>query len=307
MDWSRLLTEQRNPRTENIDELDTLDLVRMLNREDAEVAGAVELVLPELARAVDAVVGAFESGGRLLYLGAGTSGRLGILDASECPPTYGVSPEMVQGLIAGGERAVFRAVEGAEDDPQGAVAALEERGLSSDDIVMGIAASGVTPWVLGGLHHARKQGCATILFSCSPSAAQSTEVDIRIVPEVGPEAVTGSTRMKAGTATKFVLNTLTTAAMIRLGKTYGNLMVDLQSTNNKLRDRSLRILSTLAEIDATTAKARLQATSWNLKLALVSELCEVDVNRARHLLAGQGGRVKAAVLSGRGEGEMGKV
>lgn len=298
-DWSSLSTEQRNPASAEIDELDTVDLVRLVNREDARVPQAVGKVLPELARAVDRVVEAVRSGGRLFYAGAGTSGRLGILDASECPPTFGTEPGLVQGLIAGGEGAVFRAVEGAEDEPDGAVEALDARDLRSADIVVGIAASGVTPWVLGALDHARSLGCATILVSCSPSAAAAVEADVKIVPEVGPEVVTGSTRLKAGTATKLVLNTLTTAAMVRLGKTYGNLMVDLKPTNAKLRDRSCRILAVLAGIDPEGARRHLETTGWDLKLALVMRMGAVDAGRARRLLQSSEGHVKRAVAMAR--------
>ena len=294
-DWSRLLTEQRNPDSERIDELDTIELVRLINQQDALVPAAVEAVLVDVAAAVDLVTEALNAGGRLFYLGAGTSGRLGILDASECPPTFSTEPEQVQGLIAGGDTAVFRAVEGAEDDPDGAAGELDERRVRPPDVVVGIAASGVTPWVLGGLRHARARGCGTVFFTCSPSAVGSVDVDVTIVPEVGPEVVTGSTRMKAGTATKLVLNTLTTSAMIRLGKTYGNLMVDLQPNNAKLRDRMLRILSTLAGIDADTARRCLEAAGWQLKLALVMELCDADPDAARQLLDAAGGRVRAAV------------
>ena len=294
-DWSSLSTEQRNPASDEIDELGTLDLVRLINREDSCVPAAVGRVAPELAVAVDRVAEAIRSGGRLIYAGAGTSGRLGILDASECPPTYGTDPDLVQGLIAGGEGAVFRAVEGAEDDPEGALPELEARGLRSPDIVAGIAASGVTPWVLGALDHARSLGCTTILISCSPSAAAAVEADVKIVPEVGPEVVTGSTRLKAGTATKLVLNTLTTAAMVRLGKTCGNLMVDLKPTNAKLRDRSCRILAALSGIDPQAARRHLEAVDWDLKLALVMQTCRVGSGRARSLLEASGGHVKVAV------------
>lgn len=299
-DWSSLSTEQRNPASAEIDELGSLDLVRLINQEDSCVPAAVGRVAPELAAAVDRVVEAVRAGGRLLYAGAGTSGRLGILDASECPPTFGTDPDLVQGLIAGGEGAVFRAVEGAEDNPRGAVPDLEARGLRPPDIVAGIAASGVTPWVLGALDHARSLGCRTILVSCSPSAAAAVEADVKIVPEVGPEVVTGSTRLKAGTATKLVLNTLTTAAMVRLGKTFGNLMVDLRPTNAKLRDRSCRILAALTGIDPPAAHRQLETAGWDLKLALVMETCGVDAARARGLLEASGGHVKGAVAGAGG-------
>lgn len=293
-DWGTLLTEQRNPATEAIDEVDTLGLVGLINREDAGIAAAVEKVLPEVARAVDLVARALGSGGRLFYLGAGTSGRLGILDASECPPTFSVGPDLVQGLIAGGERAVFRAVEGAEDDRDGAPPELQARQVTAADVVMGIAASGVTPWVLGGLEYARGLGCPTIFFTCSPTAAAEAGADVVIVPEVGPEVLTGSTRMKAGTATKMVLNTITTGAMVRLGKTYGNLMVDLQPTNAKLRDRSVRILSALGHLSRDEATQRLDEAGGNLKLGLVMTLCDLDSGGAAELLAQSAGRVKEA-------------
>ncbi|MFC1526888.1 N-acetylmuramic acid 6-phosphate etherase [Candidatus Latescibacterota bacterium] len=296
-DWANLLTEQRNPATEHIDEVSSLELVRVINREDARVATAVEQVLPEVARAVDLAARALGSGGRLFYLGAGTSGRLGILDASECPPTFSADPEMVQGLIAGGKTAVFRAVEGAEDDRRGAVSQFEERQLSSRDLVVGIAASGVTPYVVGGLEYARQQGCPTVFFTCSPSAADAVAADVKIVPEVGPEVLTGSTRMKAGTATKLVLNSITTGAMVKLGKTFGNLMVDLQPTNAKLRDRSVRILGLLAGLGPEAARERLGAAGWSLKLALVMSLCGVDVLEGRRQLQQHGGSVKAAVAA----------
>lgn len=306
--WATLLTEQRNPATEAIDEVDTLGLVQLINREDARVVPAVEKVLADVARAVDLVANALGAGGRLFYLGAGTSGRLGILDASECPPTYSVEPELVQGLIAGGEQAVFRAVEGAEDDRQGAIPELQARQLTAADVVTGIAASGVTPWVVGGLEYARQQGCSTIYFTCSPSAAVAVEADVKIVPEVGPEAITGSTRMKAGTATKMVLNMITTGAMVRLGKTHGNLMVDLQPTNAKLRDRSVRVLAALAGLPREEAARRLELAGGGLKLGLVMALCDLDEAAAVDLLERAGGRVKAAVssyLSQHGEGATG--
>ena len=296
-DWASLLTEQRNPATEHIDEVDTLELVRAINREDARVVPAVEAVLPAVATAVDLAARALASGGRLFYLGAGTSGRLGILDASECPPTFSADPDMVQGLIAGGAAAVFRAVEGAEDDPKGAIAELEERQLSSRDLVIGIAASGVTPYVVGGLEYARQHGCATAFFTCSPTAADGVEADVKIVPEVGPEVLTGSTRMKAGTATKLVLNSITTGAMVKLGKTFGNLMVDLQPTNAKLRDRAARILSLLSGLSPEKARERLELAGWSLKLALVMALRDVDEATARQLLEQHGGRVKEAVAA----------
>ncbi len=292
--WADLLTEQRNPASEHIDEVSTLEMLEIIHAEDEQVPRAVGAELAPIARAVDLVSAAFKRGGRLFYLGAGTSGRLGILDASECPPTFRAPPEQVQGLIAGGERAVFRAVEGAEDDPNGAIVQLRERALGAADVVMGIAASGVTPYVLGGLRFAKMQGCSTIFFTCS-AVRPPDEVDLLIAPRVGPEVLTGSTRMKAGTATKLVLNMITTGAMIRCGKTYGNLMVDLQPSNAKLLDRSRRIFSALTGTDGETAAQRLTAADGDLKIALVMELCEIDRGSARLLLENHGGSVKGAV------------
>ena len=239
--FSALTTEQINPATAHIDECTTLEMVRLINDEDKKIATAVEKVLPEIARAVDKIAESFSHGGRLFYIGAGTSGRLGVLDASECSPTFGVNPEMVQGLIAGGERALIRAVEGAEDNRELAEKNLREKNFSSTDVLVGITASGRTPYVLGGIDFAKKIGAVTVGVSCVENSALAKAVDIAITPVTGAEAVTGSTRMKAGTATKMVLNMLTTAAMIKIGKVRGNLMVCVQATNDKLRDRLKRI------------------------------------------------------------------
>lgn len=293
-DWAALLTEQQNPSSERIDEVSTLEMLTIINGEDQLVPIAVSKELTHIAQAVELVSHAFGQDGRLFYLGAGTSGRLGILDASECPPTFRVPHEQVQGLIAGGQSAVFRAVEGAEDDPKGAVGQLREQRLSDRDIVMGIAASGVTPFVLGGLDHARSVGCSTIFFTCSPQKTPPS-VDIQIAPRVGPEVLTGSTRLKAGTATKLVLNMITTGAMIRCGKTYGNLMVDLHPSNKKLIDRSQRILSTLTGLELEEAQQVLSQAAGDLKIALVISLCDVSPDRARALLLAHGGSVKKAV------------
>ena len=239
--FSALTTEQINPATAHIDECTTLEMVRLINDEDKKIAAAVEKVLPEIARAVDKIAESFSHGGRLFYIGAGTSGRLGVLDASECPPTFGVNPEMVQGLIAGGERALIRAVEGAEDNRELAEKNLRDKNFSSTDVLVGITASGRTPYVLGGVDFAKKIGAVTVGVSCVENSALAQAVDIAITPVTGAEALTGSTRMKAGTATKMVLNMLTTAAMIKIGKVRGNLMVCVQATNDKLRDRLKRI------------------------------------------------------------------
>ena len=239
--FSALTTEQINPATAHIDECTTLEMVRLINDEDKKIATAVEKVLPEIARAVDKIAESFSRGGRLFYIGSGTSGRLGVLDASECPPTFGVNPEMVQGLIAGGERALIRAVEGAEDNRELAEKNLRDKNFSSTDVLVGITASGRTPYVLSGVDFAKKIGAVTVGVSCVENSALAKAVDIAITPVTGAEAVTGSTRMKAGTATKMVLNMLTTAAMIKIGKVRGNLMVCVQATNDKLRDRLKRI------------------------------------------------------------------
>ena len=239
--FSALTTEQVNPATAHIDSCTTLEMVRLINAEDKKVASAVERVLPEIARAVDAIAESFSRGGRLFYIGAGTSGRLGVLDASECPPTFGVNPDMVQGLIAGGESALIRAVEGAEDNRQLAAENLRERKFTAADVLVGITASGRTPYVLGGVEFAKTLGAVTVGVSCVENSALAQAVDIAITPVTGAEALTGSTRMKAGTATKMVLNMLTTAAMIKIGKVRGNLMVCVQATNDKLRDRLKRI------------------------------------------------------------------
>lgn len=239
--FSALTTEKINPATVNIDKCSTLEMVKLINDEDKKVAAAVESVLPKIAQAVDAIAQSFSKGGRLFYIGAGTSGRLGVLDASECPPTFGVAPDMVQGLIAGGEGALITAVEGAEDNRTLAANDLADKNFCAADVLVGITASGRTPYVLGGVEYAKKIGAITVGVSCVENSALAKVVDIAITPITGAEALTGSTRMKAGTATKMVLNMLTTAAMIKIGKVRGNLMVCVQATNDKLRDRIKRI------------------------------------------------------------------
>ena len=239
--FAELTTEKINPATANIDKCTTLEMVKLINDEDKKIAMAVERVLPEIARAVDKIAESFSRGGRLFYIGAGTSGRLGVLDASECPPTFGVSPEMVQGLIAGGNGALIRAVEGAEDNSSLAEHDLTEKNFCAADILVGITASGRTPYVIGGIEFAKKIGAVTIGVSCVENSALAKAVDIAITPITGAEALTGSTRMKAGTATKMVLNMLTTASMIKIGRVRGNLMTCVQATNDKLRDRLKRI------------------------------------------------------------------
>ena len=257
-DLAALPTEARNPLTEHIDELPTFEMLRLMNDEDAKVATAVAAELPRIALAVDAIADRFVRGGRLFYIGAGTSGRLGVLDASECPPTFGVEPELFQGIIAGGDGALRRSVEGAEDSfAQGALD-LEERGFGKEDTLVGIAASGRTPYVLGAMDYATEQGGATIGLSCAPGSALARAAEIAITPNTGAEVVTGSTRMKAGTATKMVLNMLSTGVMIRRGMVIGNLMVNVQLTNEKLVDRGQRIVMAATGCDRDTARRLLE-------------------------------------------------
>lgn len=264
------LTEQRNPRSEGLDRLGALEIVRLINREDRTVAKAVDKEATAVARAVELAVAAFRAGGRLVYVGAGTSGRLGVLDAAEMPPTYGTDPSMVQGVLAGGFQALVRAQEGAEDRPEDGAAAMDEREVGAADFVLGIAASGTTPFVHGALARARERGASTGFLLCtSPSRALRDAHDVVIAPLAGPEIVTGSTRMKAGTATKLVLNTITTTAMVLLGKVDGNLMVDLQVTCEKLRDRGERIIMATLGLDRDRAGALLTAAGGSVKTALV--------------------------------------
>jgi N-acetylmuramic acid 6-phosphate etherase len=254
------VTEQRNPRSASIDLATALEIVDIMNTEDVSVPDAVARCRTEIAAVIGYVEQAFRSGGRLFYVGAGTSGRLGILDASECPPTFGSDPELVQGIIAGGERAVFRSQEGAEDRPEDGAAAIDAVHLTSADVVVGIAASGTTPFVRGALQRARSIGARTAIVACTPvDPAFAASVDVTIIAIVGPEVVTGSTRLKAGTATKMILNMLTTGAMIRIGKTFGNLMVDLRATNLKLKDRSERILMEVCGVARDQARELLSA------------------------------------------------
>lgn len=270
MDFSKLTTEQRNSATANIDKCSTLEMVRLINDEDKKVAAAVEKVLPKIAEAVDLIAKKIQGGGRLIYIGAGTSGRLGVLDASECPPTFGVKPELVQGLIAGGNIALTCAVEGAEDDLAAAIKDLDEKDFSAADVLVGIAASGRTPYVLSGIEYAKKISAKTVGISCVENSALEKIVDIAITPVTGAEAITGSTRMKAGTATKMVLNMLTTGAMIRLGKVYGNLMVDVLATNDKLRDRAKRIVIAATNCTEEQAVAALEKCNGHAKSAIRS-------------------------------------
>ncbi|HWR38871.1 MAG TPA: N-acetylmuramic acid 6-phosphate etherase [Patescibacteria group bacterium] len=300
MDLSKLATEGRNPDTLDIDRLSTLQIVERINREDQKIAAAVHTALPAIAQIVDEAVTAFQSGGRLIYLGAGTSGRLGILDASECPPTYGTPPELIQGLIAGGQEAVFRAVEGAEDSLSLAGEDLDGISLTSSDLVVGIAASGRTPYVIGGLRHARIRGCKTAAVVCSGHSEMEQAADITAVVIVGPEVIMGSTRMKAGTAQKMVLNMITTASMIRLGKVYSNLMIDVQATNAKLVERAKRIVALATGADRPEIEAALEATGGAVKPAVTMLLANVDAALALKLLQRADGYVAKAVEFSRG-------
>lgn len=297
---ARLTTEQRNPRTMKIDVAPVSEILRMLHDEDRRAVSAVEPELESLGEAVNRLVETFRSDGRLFYVGAGTSGRLGILDAAECPPTFGTSPEMVQGLIAGGPSAVFMAREGAEDRESNGVDAINEAGVTSIDVVCGIAASRRTPYVAGAVKQAKELGATTFFVTCNPrDAFEQTDlvrhVDVAICADVGPEPIMGSTRMKSGTATKLILNMLSTASMIRLGKVYENMMVDLQMTNRKLVERSKRIVMIVTGVDYETAEKTLNAADGHVKTALVMLLAGVDAEEARERIKTGRGFVRYAV------------
>ena len=287
------LTERRNPRSAGIDRASALELVDLINAEDRTVPAAVGEARAEIARAIELLEGAFRQGGRLFYVGAGTSGRLGVLDASECPPTFGTDPAMVQGIIAGGYPALLRSVEGAEDDLNAGIAAVDGAQVGAADVLVGIAASGTTPFVRAALGRAQTLGARTVLVTCAdPPPLLKETCDVCIVVLVGPEVVTGSTRMKAGTATKLVLNMLTTGAMIRLGKTWGNLMVDLRAWNAKLQDRSERILMEVTGVDRTGAREVLARAEGRVKPALVMQRRGVDYPAAVALLEAHQGRLR---------------
>ncbi len=296
LNLDQLLTETRNPATANLDQLSTLDLVRTMHTADGDVLSAVERELPHIAQAVDAIVARLDHGGRLFYVGAGTSGRLGVLDASECPPTYNTPPELVQGLIAGGDVALRRSVERAEDDASQGQRDLEQHHFSGNDVLVGIAASGRTPYVLGGIAYARKLGAATIGLSCVPNSELARAAEIAITPATGPEVVTGSTRMKAGTATKLVLNMLSTASLVRLGYVYGNLMVNVQPTNVKLRDRAARIISTLTDLPQNKA-VKLLDEAGSVKTAIVMQRLKLSRAEAETRLQEAKGRLRTALSS----------
>lgn len=291
----RLVSEDRNPKTMDIDLLPTLEVLRKINDEDKGVAAAVEKVIPDIAAAVDRIVSAFQNGARLVYMGAGTSGRLGVLDASECPPTFGVPEDMVVGLIAGGVDALMHSAEGAEDDPKQGIKALQDIKLTADDVVVGIAVSGRTPYVIGGLTYAKEVGATTVALSCNPRSTIAGIADIAISPVVGPEVLTGSTRLKSGTAQKLVLNMLSTASMIRIGKSYQNLMVDLNPSNKKLVARAVRIVMQTTGCAAQQARQALDQTGNDVKLAILVTITGMGVEEARKALANAGGFLRKAI------------
>ena len=292
---STLITEQRNPNSMHVDSLSALEIVQLMNDEDKQVPLAIEKCLPQIAQAVECIVAAFQQGGRLVYIGAGTSGRLGVLDASECPPTFGVSPEMVKGIIAGGERALRHPIEGAEDSKAQAVVDLQTIQFSSKDVLVGIAASGRTPYVIGALEYAKSLGSVTVSIASNPNSAMANIVDIAIDTVVGPEVLTGSSRLKSGTAQKLVLNMLTTASMILMGKCYQNLMVDVQASNEKLKARAIRIVMQATDCDKALAEETLKQADQNAKLAIMMILSGLDRSQAEALLEKHQGKLQLAL------------
>lgn len=292
MDLTKFETEARNPATMNIDQMSALEIVTIMNQEDRKIPLAIESCLQEIAALVDVIAETFEKGGRLIYIGAGTSGRLGVLDASECPPTYGVEPEQVVGLIAGGETALRNAVEGAEDSRDAAVLDLKELELDQKDVVVGIAASGRTPYVIAGLEYAKSIGCATGAIACNKSSEIGKVADIAIEAEVGPEVLTGSTRLKSGTAQKLILNMLTTASMVRIGKCYQNLLVDLIERNEKVRTRAENIVMECTGVERSEARSKINEADGHLKLAITMILTDSAVGEARRLLEAQKGHLR---------------
>ena len=291
----QLITEQRNPNSMQIDTLSAYEIVQIINNEDKQVPLAIEKVLPQIAQAVEKIVEAFHQGGRLVYIGAGTSGRLGVLDASECPPTFGVSPEMVKGIIAGGERALRHPIEGAEDNKEAGKQDLQAVEFSQKDVLVGIAASGRTPYVLGALAYAKQLGATTVSIASNPNSVMSQIADIVIDTVVGAEVLTGSSRMKSGTAQKLVLNMLTTASMILIGKCYQNLMVDVQASNQKLVARAIRIVMQATECSREVAESTLALAENNAKLAIMMILADLDKDRAEQLLVQNQGKLQQAL------------
>ncbi len=297
IDLEKLTTESRNQNTLDIDKVSTLEMVKKINNEDKKVAEAVEAELPKIAEAIDGIVKGMHKGGRLIYIGAGTSGRLGILDASECPPTYGVSEELVQGIIAGGQEAIFRAKEGAEDSRELAVEDLKAKALNENDTVVGLAASGRTPYVIGGLEYANEIGALTVAVTCNADSEVSKAAKVSIAPVVGAEVVTGSTRLKSGTAQKLVLNMLSTGVMIKLGKVYGNLMVDVRATNAKLVERAKKIVCEATGIDREESEQFLIETNFDVKLSIFMILSKLNKNEAKNILDNNNGYIAEALKS----------
>lgn len=295
MDLGALVSERRHPATMDLDRMATLDMLALINEEDRQVPEAIRQVLPAIAQAVDVTAACMEAGGRLIYLGAGTSGRLGVLDASECPPTFGIAHGRVIGLIAGGPGALLKAVEGAEDDPAGGEADLAALSLTAQDMVIGLAASGRTPYVIGGLEYAHRIGCHTAAISCNPASPIARLAEIAISPVVGPEVLTGSTRLKSGTAQKLVLNMISTGAMVRLGKVYQNLMVDVKATNAKLVDRACRIVVEASGVERDVARQALEQTGFEVKPAIVMLLTGCDAAQAQEKLARHQGYLRDAI------------
>lgn len=299
-------TEQRNERTMNIDTLSTLEMLEVINEEDHKVPEAVRLTLPEIARAVDVIYGNMRRGGRLIYCGAGTSGRLGVLDAAECPPTYGVDPGLVVGLIAGGPSAFIKAVEGAEDSAALGAEDLKALDFSERDVLVGIAASGRTPYVLGAMGYAREKGAPVIALTCCRDSELSRAADITIAPLPGPEVITGSSRMKSGTAQKLVLNMLSTAVMVKMGKVYGNLMVDVKASNEKLYQRAVSIVRTVTGAEEAAAKDALEKCGYSCKTAIVMLLLHLDAEAANRVLEAADGRIAQAIAQTKTTGKAGE-
>lgn len=295
LNLGKLTTESRNENTLNIDKVSTSEMVKIINNEDKKVAEAVERELPQIAEAIDGIVERMHKGGRLIYMGAGTSGRLGILDASECPPTYGVSEELVQGVIAGGQEAILRAKEGAEDSRELGISDLKERNLTANDTVVGLAASGRTPYVIAGLEYANEIGALTVSITCNADSDVSKAAKISISPVVGAEVVTGSTRLKSGTAQKLVLNMLSTGSMIKMGKVYGNLMVDVRSTNEKLVERAKKIVAEATGVTINEAAEVLGQTELDVKLAIFMILSGLEINESRKRLEENKGYIAKAL------------
>ncbi len=299
IDLSQMVTESRNPASEHIDQVSTLEMLKIINNEDKKVPLSIEKILPNIAQLVDKVAEAFQQGGRLIYCGAGTSGRLGILDASECPPTFGTPHEQVIGLIAGGHQAILRAVENAEDNRQLGQKDLEDIQFNAKDVLVGIAASGRTPYVLGAMDYAQSLGATVAAISCNPDSAMAKQADIPLTAVVGPEVVTGSSRMKAGTAQKLILNMITTGAMIRIGKIFGNLMVDVEATNAKLIERQTRIVMEATECERATAEQALQQCERHCKTAILMILADLSAADAKRLLSSNNGFIRSALSAGK--------